>query len=449
MNDIKTIIKIKKGLIGLFIIGVVICGVYPIKNQPINITIDSSIGRKTVSLSADEAEKLSVWERNSDEAAEVQSPDHEAQGESDQFIVDMEGIGGAEIKEVRISRRFKSICVDKITSGMFPGYASVEDERIIFNAAACELFKKSSQSAMMERIFAAELLLAVMLIARILLNARAETLEESGIGNHGPVYETRKFIGELASYWEYMNYAAKADLRAEVANSYLNRLWWLLEPFFNMLVYVIVFGRILGNSVEHYSTFLYSSLLMWNYFSRTINYSVKAIRNNKDIVTKIYVPKHVLLITNMILDFYKLLFSLIVLIPMLIIFHVKIGFAIFWVLPAYIVMILLAFGTGMIFMHYGVYVDDLGYAVGILLQMLMFLSGIFYDVVTGLQTPLNAMMLCMNPVSMFIDTMRNALLYNRVSNIPLIILWTIISLLISYIGLHIVFKNENAYVKVV
>ena len=241
----------------------------------------------------------------------------------------------------------------------------------------------------------------------------------------------------------------KADLKAEVANSYLNRLWWLLEPLFNMLVYVIVFGKMMGNSVENYATFVFAGLLMWNFFSKTINYSVKCVRNNRDIVTKVYVPKHVLLISNMMLNFYKLLFSLIVLVPMLFIFKVKIGIFIFWIIPAYTLMLLISFGIGMILLHYGVYIDDLGYAVGILLQMLMFLSGVFYDAVTGLSTPLNVMMLILNPISMFIDAMRNALLYNTVADVPLIIIWHIMAALISYIGIHMVYKNENSYVKVV
>ena len=112
-------------------------------------------------------------------------------------------------------------------------------------------------------------------------------------------------------------------------------------------------------------------------------------------------------------------------------------------------MILLSFGPGMILLHFGVYIDDLAYAVNILLQMLMFLSGIFYDVITSLPTPLNTLMLEANPVSMFVDTMRNALLNNLVSNVPLVILWTILAVEFCYIGVHIVYKNENGYVKVV
>ena len=267
--------------------------------------------------------------------------------------------------------------------------------------------------------------------------------------NHGPIYEINKSVRDIKKYWEYTVYAAKTDLKAEVANSYLNRLWWLLEPFFSMMVYVIVFGQIMGQSLENYSTFIFSSLLMFNFFSKTINYSVKLVRNNKDIITKVYVPKFIILISDMILNMFKLLFSLVVLVPMLIIYRVPIGVQVLYVLPTYITLILFSFGVGMILLHFGVYVDDLSYAVGILINMIMFLSGIFYDVLTSLPDPLNIIMMCLNPVAMLIASMREALLYNRISNVPILIGWTIISLILCFVGVHIVYKNENAYVKMV
>lgn len=312
-----------------------------------------------------------------------------------------------------------------------------------------EQMEDLSKSFLQERLIYAELLGGLVLILLILLTVIRDGKLENNWDNHSPLYELKKFANDMKKYRQYMIFAAKADLKAEVANSYLNRLWWLLEPFFSMLVYVIVFGNVLGRSIENYSTFVFSALLMWNFFCKTLNYSVKLIRNNKDIVTKVYVPKFILLFSNMILNLYKLVFSLIVLIPMLIIFRVHIGIYLLWIIPAFLIVILLSFGLGMLLLHYGVYVDDLGYAVGILLSMLMFLSGTFYDVMTGLSYPLNALMLCLNPVAMCIDTMRNALLYNTMMNLPLIGVWFIISLLLCWLGVHIVYKNENSYVKVV
>jgi ABC-type polysaccharide/polyol phosphate export permease len=112
-------------------------------------------------------------------------------------------------------------------------------------------------------------------------------------------------------------------------------------------------------------------------------------------------------------------------------------------------MMLVAFGCGMIFLHFGVFVDDLSYAVGILLNMLMFISGIFYEVNTTLPEPFNIIMMYCNPVAIVIDTMRNALIYDSAANILQIGIWFLAGLLLCVVGIHTVYKNENAYVKVV
>lgn len=323
------------------------------------------------------------------------------------------------------------------------------DVSIEMNASFVEMVQKLSASFLQERLIFMGLIMCGVAIMIIICNAVQERYTVNNWNNHGPVYDIVKFCKDLSKYWQYMIFSAKADLKAEVADSYLNRLWWLLEPFFNMLIYVIVFGRVMGNSIENYATFVYSGLLMWSFFSKTIGYSVKLVRSNKDIVTKVYIPKFVILLSNMILNFMKLVFSMLVLLTMLVVFRIHIGINVIWFFPAYLVMMMLAFGVGMIFLHFGVYVDDLSYAIGILLNMLMFLSGIFYNIMTTLQEPLNGLMLCLNPAAMFVDTMRQALVYNTAANLPILGMWFLIALILCYIGIHIVYKNENSYVKVV
>jgi len=320
--------------------------------------------------------------------------------------------------------------------------------RINLKTEYSAILKQQSASLLQERLILAGCLVCIMLILYLMVNVCQEKTTDN-ISNHSFIFEIKKFWHQMIKYKDYIIFSARADLNAEVANSYLNRLWWLLEPLFNMLVYVIVFGRVMGNYIGNYATFVFSALLMWGYFNKTINYSVKLVRNNRDIVTKVYVPKFVLLFSNMFLNFFKLMFSLVILVVMLFIFRVHIGLNFFWVIPAYLLMIMLSFGIGMIFLHYGVYVDDLAYAVSILLTMLMFLSGIFYDVIRTLPEPLNILMMAFNPVAIFIDIMRNALLYNTVVDLPLLGIWFVGALLLCYIGVHIVYKNENSYVKVV
>lgn len=321
--------------------------------------------------------------------------------------------------------------------------------KLNLNDAYSSVLKKLSASMLQERLLLAGFYLCLTALLFIICNVFQEKLSGPKQDNHAFTAEVKKFLGHFRKYRDFMDFSARADLNAEVANSYLNRFWWILEPLFNMLVYVVVFGKVMGNSVQNYATFVFSALLMWNYFNKIINYSVKLVRNNRDIITKVYVPKFVLLFSNMILNFYKLLFSLTVLVIMLAVFRVHIGPCILGVIPAFILMVLLAFGTGMILLHFGVYIDDLAYAVNILLTMLMFLSGVFYNVFTAMSYPLNVLLISLNPVALFIDVMRNALLYNTVVHVPLVCMWLIISLILCYTGVHTVYRNENSYVKIV
>lgn len=436
--------KFYRWIIGaLFLIGIIIIAIHPFESQDLTVNMLTNNGNYSFNLSS----------------AQIH--------ESGNVCFDFPQIKELRVQEIRIYRRFKSICLQKIHFDNLTNYMQSSetspfewtvdgidfvDEKgihITLNDIGSGVLREQSSSMLLERILAAGCWTIICIVILVFFEVLREKRDVNQYINYGPVHEAKKFYGDMKKYWAYMVYSAKADLRAEVANSYLNRLWWLLEPFFSMLVYVIVFGRVMGRSVENYATFTFSALMMWSFFSKTINYSVKLVRNNRDIVTKVYVPKFVLLVSNMILNFCKLLFSLIVLIPMLLIFKVQVGINILWIIPAYGMMVLLSFGLGMIFLHFGVYVDDLSYAVGILLQMMMFLSGVFYEVMTSLPTPLNAVMMCLNPAAVFIDTMRNALLNNTAANLPIMGIWGVLSIIFCCIGVHIVYKNENGYVKVV
>lgn len=431
-------------LLVAFVAGVVTLALYPFSNR--NLTLH---------FVAEDAEY--VVSRNNEEIASGNCREVKFDENADEALIKKLRIYGASrsilLKEVsfdELSRYIENVDNGEAqwtNEGVL--LTGVDNIHFYMNDDYVTMLQKQSKSFFQERFVMIGLYVCLVVLLWFAVTVIEERKKEENWNNHGPIFEVKKFCGDIKKYRQYMVYAARTDLKAEVANSYLNRLWWLLEPFFNMIVYVIVFGNVMGNSVENYATFIFSALLMWNFFNKTVNYSVKLVRYNKDIITKVYIPKFIILLSNMILNMFKLWFSLIVLVVMMIIFRVQIGINLLWVLPAYAVMILLAFGVGMIFLHFGVYVDDLSYAVGILLNMLMFLSGIFYDTMTTLPEPLNAVMMCLNPIAVIIDTMRNALLYNTAANLPVLGVWFIVSVILCGIGVHIVYKNENSYVKIV
>lgn len=49
-----------------------------------------------------------------------------------------------------------------------------------------------------------------------------------------------KFFKDIKKYWSYTVRSAKAELKSEVASSYLSWLWWILDPLLFMMVYTFI-----------------------------------------------------------------------------------------------------------------------------------------------------------------------------------------------------------------
>ena len=102
-----------------------------------------------------------------------------------------------------------------------------------------------------------------------------------------------RFFNNIKKYYKYAIYSAKAELKSEVADSYLNWLWWIIEPVCFMLIYTFVFGYVFKNSEPYFASFIFVGLTCWEFFNRMINGSVKLITSNRDLVTKVYIPKYI------------------------------------------------------------------------------------------------------------------------------------------------------------
>ena len=68
-----------------------------------------------------------------------------------------------------------------------------------------------------------------------------------------------RFLKDTKKYYKYAIYSAKSKLQSEVASSYLNWLWWVLDPICFMLIYTLIFG-VVFNAKEQYFTVVHDRL---------------------------------------------------------------------------------------------------------------------------------------------------------------------------------------------
>lgn len=254
----------------------------------------------------------------------------------------------------------------------------------------------------------------------------------------------------LSDLWRYRQYVirlARAHLREEVTNSYLDWLWWVIEPLCMMLIYTLVFGFLFESAEPNFAIFVFIGLTMWTFFSRNVSYGVTAMLDNRSIVTRVYLPKYMLLLSQMLLNGFKMFISFGIVLLMMFFFRVPLTYHIVWFVPLVLELFLFTFSVGTMLMHFGVYVSDLSYIIGIVLNMLMYLSGVFYSM-KRFPEPFNVLLGKFNPLAFLMNSMRDALLYGTMPDWSVYFGWLCVSLIMAGIALYTIYYNENAYAKI-
>lgn len=261
--------------------------------------------------------------------------------------------------------------------------------------------------------------------------------------------DIKLFFKNIKSYNKYAVRSAKAELKSEVSDSYLNWLWWIIEPFCFMLIYTFVFGYIFKNRTPHFASFVFVGLTAWEFFNRMITGSVKLISNNRGLVTKVYIPKYILLISKSYTYMFKLFISFLITLGLIIFQGVPLTPKMFLAIPIVFVLYILCFGIGLILMHFGVLLSDLANLTRIVLRMVFYLSGVFYSLRDRLHGTLQYLLLRGNPIAFTMDELRKVLLDGRMPSFEGLLFWLVIGIILTFIGIKIIHKNENSYAKVI
>lgn len=257
----------------------------------------------------------------------------------------------------------------------------------------------------------------------------------------------RRFFKDVKEYAYLSRHMTKAGLKAETARSRLSAVRWVLEPLAGTLILYAVFGRVLGHDQPYYMAFIFTGMLLWSFFVRCALCAVQAIRLDRDIVTRAYVPKHILLQSDMRANTCKMLISACILVIIMILQHVAVTPRILYVIPLLVLAEMMTFGFGLILMHFGVFVDDLTRAVRIGMQVLFFLSGVFYDLRKLLPEPWGTVLTRIDPAAAVIHNMRACLLYGSAPEAVTMLVWAGIAAVLCAVGLKLTYTHENTYVR--
>ena len=194
-------------------------------------------------------------------------------------------------------------------------------------------------------------------------------------------------ISEVWTYRGLIGNLAQRELKSRYKRSVLGWAWSLLNPASTLLIYTVVFGTIMrieppiaGNgTTKSFALFLFSALIVWNFFSGVITGSMGALIGAGGLLKKVYFPPECPPIANALTVITQTALEAVILIVVLAIVGNLSWTVVFF---PYVVLLLALFslGIGLVLSLLNVYLRDINYLVGIALNLLFYGTPIIYPI---------------------------------------------------------------------
>jgi lipopolysaccharide transport system permease protein len=183
--------------------------------------------------------------------------------------------------------------------------------------------------------------------------------------------------GELAQSHELFYTLMARDLMVRYKQSVLGVAWAVIQPVLTMIVFSVIFGRIVGGQTAvPYPLWAFAGLVPWTFFSNSATGASLSLLNQQNLLTKIYFPRLYVpaaTIGSFLVDLAIGLSLFAILMPFYQVWPT-------WNLLALPFAILLAFaatlGIGLSLAAMTLLYRDLRFVIPFALQLLIFLSGV-------------------------------------------------------------------------
>lgn len=261
-----------------------------------------------------------------------------------------------------------------------------------------------------------------------------------------------------ASLWSN-RYLIWQMIKREVSGRYRGSIMGLAWSFFNPLlmltVYTFVFSVVFkarwgGPGEESQIGFainLFTGMIVHNLFSECINRAPGLILGNINYVKKVVFPLEILPWVAMGSALFHALVSMVVLIGCFLALHAYLHWTIVLLPLIWLPLLLVTMGGAWFLASLGVYIRDVGQAIGIITSIMLFLSPVFYPI-SALPEAYRGY-LQWNPLTFIIEQTRGVIILGQHPDIHGLLAYTAVSVLISWTGFYWFQKTRKGFADVV
>lgn len=244
-------------------------------------------------------------------------------------------------------------------------------------------------------------------------------------------WANRYLIGQLT--WR--------DFGQRYRGSYLGLLWSIINPLVLLLIYTFVFSVVfrarwqpeqVDLPMGEFAIILFAGLVPFYFFSEVINRAPSLVLNNPNYVKKVVFPVEVLVVVASGTALFTSLINLGILFGAMLIFQHPFHLTMFLLPLLYIPLLLVTGGIAWFLASLGVYIRDIGLFISLVIQVLLFISPIFYPI--SAVPPTFQAILRLNPLTLIVTGFRDVILWGNLFPLTEWAVWVIVGLVLFLAG---------------
>lgn len=232
---------------------------------------------------------------------------------------------------------------------------------------------------------------------------------------------------DVIRYRYLLQNLVKRDLKVRYRNSVLGVLWSLLNPLFMMLVFSLIFGKLIPRQdIPNYPVFFLVGLLPWNFFSGSILSGTVSITSNAALIKKVFFPRVLLPTATLLSNLVNFLLAFLVLVVFLFASGIGLTIHALWVPALLFTQLLFILGLVLTLSTFHVFYRDVVMILDVIMLAWFFLTPIIYSLdwlgapqtIMGITFSPAIIMRWINPMASIIDGYRTVLWGTTGSNGP-------------------------------
>lgn len=242
---------------------------------------------------------------------------------------------------------------------------------------------------------------------------------------------------------------AHANNAVGYSSSVLGQAWQLLTPLLNAAVFYLIFGVLLHTSrgVHNFIAFLVIGIFTFTYLQAGANGGSRAVSGNLALTRVLSFPRVVLPLSAVLVALQQLLFSMVVVIPIVLATGEPVSWTWLLLVPTFALETAFTFGLACATARLGARVADTSQVLPFVLRTWMYGSGVFYSIAGFAHGHAHwvGVVLQVNPGAVFVELARGALLSHAAITAAqwwLAVGWSVAVAVLGYVWF---WRAEEAY----